>query len=48
MQDIDSINDKTKEASKAMKHLTKLFPNKVTLQAPQVCYLEIVSRVLLI
>ncbi|TKV96163.1 hypothetical protein SEVIR_9G411200v4 [Setaria viridis] len=35
LQDIDSINDKTKEASKAMKHLTKLFPNKVTLQAPQ-------------
>jgi len=35
MQDIDAINDKSKEASKALKHLTKLFPNKVTLQAPQ-------------
>jgi hypothetical protein len=35
LQDIDAINDKSKEASKALKHLTKLFPNKVTLQAPQ-------------
>ncbi|KAG2552002.1 hypothetical protein PVAP13_9KG440100 [Panicum virgatum] len=35
LQDIDAINNKCKEASKALKHLTKLFPNKVTLQAPQ-------------
>ncbi|CAN6320024.1 unnamed protein product [Urochloa humidicola] len=35
IQDIDAINDASKETSKAMKHLTKLFPNKVTLQAPQ-------------
>jgi len=44
MQDIDAINDKCKEASKALKHLTKLFPNKVTLQAPQVCYLEVLPK----
>ena len=44
MQDIDAINDKSKEASKALKHLTKLFPNKVTLQAPQVCYLEVLPK----
>ncbi|CAN6306673.1 unnamed protein product [Urochloa humidicola] len=35
IQDIDAINGASKETSKAMKHLTKLFPNKVTLQAPQ-------------
>ncbi|KAF8728649.1 hypothetical protein HU200_017918 [Digitaria exilis] len=35
LQDLDGGNDKNKETSKAMKHLTKLFPNKVTLQAPQ-------------
>ncbi|XP_062215625.1 uncharacterized protein LOC133916121 [Phragmites australis] len=34
-QDIDRGNDRNKEASKAMKHLTKIFPNKVTVQAPQ-------------
>ncbi|KAL6902168.1 hypothetical protein ACP4OV_005044 [Aristida adscensionis] len=35
LQDVRQINDKVKETSKAMKHLTKLFPNKVTVQAPQ-------------
>ncbi|KAL6648178.1 hypothetical protein ACP70R_012402 [Stipagrostis hirtigluma subsp. patula] len=34
-QDVGRINDKNKETPKAMKHLTKLFPNKVTVQAPQ-------------
>ncbi|EER92288.1 hypothetical protein BDA96_01G399000 [Sorghum bicolor] len=35
LQDIDGGNDNNKETSKAMKHLIKLFPNKVTLEAPQ-------------
>jgi hypothetical protein len=40
MQDIDGgNNNNNKETSKAMKHLIKLFPNKVTLEAPQVCCL---------
>ncbi|KQK21732.1 uncharacterized protein LOC100841766 [Brachypodium distachyon] len=34
LQDIDRINDKNKEMSKAMRHLTKLFPNKVTILPP--------------
>uniref|UniRef100_A0A0D9VTX1 AAA+ ATPase domain-containing protein n=1 Tax=Leersia perrieri TaxID=77586 RepID=A0A0D9VTX1_9ORYZ len=34
-QDLDRGTDKNKEASKAMKHLTKLFPNKVTIQPPK-------------
>ncbi|KAL5199262.1 hypothetical protein ABZP36_020465 [Zizania latifolia] len=29
------VNDKNKEALKTAKHLTKLFPNKVTIQTPQ-------------
>uniref|UniRef100_A0A0E0EG19 AAA+ ATPase domain-containing protein n=1 Tax=Oryza meridionalis TaxID=40149 RepID=A0A0E0EG19_9ORYZ len=29
------VNDKNKEALKIAKHLTKLFPNKVTIQTPQ-------------
>jgi hypothetical protein len=37
MQDIDAINGNNKETSKAAKHLIKLFPNKVILEAPQVC-----------
>lgn len=38
MQDIGGGHDNNKEtSSKAMKHLIKLFPNKVTLEAPQVC-----------
>ncbi|CAD6203404.1 unnamed protein product [Miscanthus lutarioriparius] len=35
LQDIDGGNNNNKETSKAMKHLIKLFPNKVTLEAPQ-------------
>ncbi|XP_062211238.1 uncharacterized protein LOC133912494 isoform X2 [Phragmites australis] len=34
-QDVGRGNDKNKATSKAMTHLTKLFPNKVTVQAPQ-------------
>ncbi|KAL5218989.1 hypothetical protein ABZP36_019673 [Zizania latifolia] len=34
-QDFDRGTDKNKESSKAMKHLTKLFPNKVLIQPPQ-------------
>jgi hypothetical protein len=37
MQDFDRGTDKNKETSKATKHLTKLFPNKVTIQPPKVC-----------
>ncbi|XP_048554751.1 uncharacterized protein LOC125535728 isoform X3 [Triticum urartu] len=29
------VNDKTKEAAKTAKHVTKLFPSKVTIQPPQ-------------
>lgn len=40
MQDsFGRVNDKNKEALKIAKHLTKLFPNKVTIQTPQVCHL---------
>lgn len=40
MQDsFGRVSDKNKEALKASKHLTKLFPNKVTIEAPQVCHL---------
>ncbi|KAM0919700.1 hypothetical protein ACQ4PT_008007 [Festuca glaucescens] len=35
LQDLDRGNDKNKEMSKAMRHLTKIFPNKVTIQPPQ-------------
>ncbi|ONL97973.1 AAA-type ATPase family protein [Zea mays] len=35
LQDIDAINGNNKETSKAAKHLIKLFPNKVILEAPQ-------------
>uniref|UniRef100_A0ACD5XKI8 Uncharacterized protein n=1 Tax=Avena sativa TaxID=4498 RepID=A0ACD5XKI8_AVESA len=35
LQDLDRGHDKNKEMSKAMKHLTKIFPNKVTIQPPQ-------------
>uniref|UniRef100_A0A0E0GM96 AAA+ ATPase domain-containing protein n=1 Tax=Oryza nivara TaxID=4536 RepID=A0A0E0GM96_ORYNI len=34
-QDFDRGTDKNKETSKATKHLTKLFPNKVTIQPPK-------------
>ncbi|WVZ56910.1 hypothetical protein U9M48_007376 [Paspalum notatum var. saurae] len=34
LQDIDGGIGKNKETSKATKHLSKLFPNKVTLEAP--------------
>lgn len=30
------MHDRTKEVPKAMKQLTRLFPNKVTIQIPQV------------
>uniref|UniRef100_A0ACD5YM95 Uncharacterized protein n=1 Tax=Avena sativa TaxID=4498 RepID=A0ACD5YM95_AVESA len=35
LQDLDRGHDKNKEMSKAMRHLTKIFPNKVTIQPPQ-------------
>jgi hypothetical protein len=35
LQDLDRGNDKNKEMSKAMRHLAKIFPNKVTIQPPQ-------------
>ncbi|KAJ1297172.1 hypothetical protein BS78_01G357300 [Paspalum vaginatum] len=35
LQDIDGGIGKNKETSKATKHLSKIFPNKVTLEAPQ-------------
>lgn len=40
MQDsFGRVSEKNKEALKMSKHLTKLFPNKVTIETPQVCYL---------
>ncbi|KAM3228596.1 hypothetical protein ACQJBY_059930 [Aegilops geniculata] len=35
LQDLDRVHDKSKEMSKGMRHLTKIFPNKVTIQPPQ-------------
>lgn len=32
------LHDRGKEVPKATKHLTKLFPNKVTIHMPQVCF----------
>jgi hypothetical protein len=40
MQDgFGRVNEKNKEALKMSKHLTKLFPNKVTIETPQVWHL---------
>jgi hypothetical protein len=37
MQDsFGRVSEKNKEALKMSKHLTKLFPNKVTIETPQV------------
>jgi hypothetical protein len=37
MQDgFGRVNDKNKEAVKTAKHVTKVFPSKVTIQPPQV------------
>ena len=40
MQDsFGRVSEKNKEALKMSKHITKLFPNKVTIEPPQVCHL---------
>jgi hypothetical protein len=39
MQDsFGRVGEKNKEALKMSKHITKLFPNKVTIESPEVCH----------
>ena len=36
LQDVGKLHEKSKEASKPVKQITRLFPNKVAIQLPQV------------
>ena len=40
LQDSLRLHERGKEVPKATKHLTKLFPNKVTTHMPQVCLVD--------